>query len=69
MIVGLFEDSSSTAHGFFRQGETITRFDYPGAASTMIFGTNAAGELVGAARDSTGRTHGFVAARTRRPGA
>lgn len=68
MIVGLFEDSSSTAHGFFRQGEIVTRFDYPGAASTMIFGTNAAGAFVGAAQDSAGRTHGFVGVRTRRSG-
>jgi hypothetical protein len=48
--------------------ETVTRFDYSGAVSTMIFGFNAAGDLVGAARDTTGRTHGFVAVRTQGPG-
>jgi hypothetical protein len=63
--VGLFEDSTSATHGYLRQGGTFTTIDYPGAASTMIFGINAAGDLVGAAKDSTGVQHGFVARRPR----
>lgn len=66
MIVGMFQDSSTAAHGFIREGETFTTIDFPGAAATMVFGTNAAGDLVGNATDSTGRTHGFVARRRNR---
>lgn len=62
-IVGMFQDSSSAAHGFVREGEAFTTIDFPGTASTMVFGINAAGDLVGHATDSTGWTHAFVAKR------
>lgn len=59
----MFQDSSSAAHGFVREGEAFITIDFPGAASTMVFGINAAGDLVGHATDSTGWTHAFVAKR------
>lgn len=42
-----------------------TRLDVPGAGATVASGVNAAGDLVGAARDSSGVQHGFVARRPR----
>ena len=40
--------------------------DYPGAATTRVFGINRRGDVVGAYVDSAGKTHGFFRGRARR---
>src|SRR5580692_8075405 len=60
-IVGIYTDSSSTAHGFLYSNETFTTLDDPlGINGTTPIGINAAGEIVGSYLDASDVTHGFL---------
>ena len=61
IIVGRYEDTSGTDHGFVWQGGSFTALDVPGARGTRALGINAAGTIVvGMYTDSSGTEHGFV---------
>jgi hypothetical protein len=47
-------------HGFVYANATATLIDVPGATSTIVYGINNAGVLVGTYIDASG-THGFMA--------
>jgi probable HAF family extracellular repeat protein len=60
-IVGLYEDSSGTQHGFLYSGGKYTTIDDPlGTVDTAAFGINDAGQIAGYYQDSSGQ-HGFLA--------
>src|SRR5688500_15623139 len=46
-ILGLYEDSSFTFHGFLFDNGAFTTIDVPGAIFTAAFGINASGRIVG----------------------
>jgi hypothetical protein len=46
-ICGNYMGSDQQIHGFFKNGETFTEYNYPGASSTAVFGINDAGDFVG----------------------
>ena len=56
-IVGIYTDSSSTAHGFLYSNGTYTTFNVPGATNTQAFGINNRGQIVGQYGD---RGHAFL---------
>jgi uncharacterized membrane protein len=60
-IVGQYIDDT-TYHGFLKVGNTFTSIDYPGATLTTAWGINSAGQMVGNWVDSSGATHGWLAA-------
>ncbi len=60
-FVGTYKDGSGRQHGFVEvPGWGITTLDYPAAASTIAFGINPEGSIVGQ-YIADGRTRGFLA--------
>ncbi len=47
-------------HGFLLSGGVYAAIDFPGAASTVAFGVNASGVVVGLYVDASGRFHGYL---------
>jgi probable HAF family extracellular repeat protein len=58
-IVGWYEDSAMTPHGFLYKGATYPTLDVPGSHSTIARGINDAGQIVGQSTDAKG-SHGFL---------
>ena len=54
LVVAAFASSVSAAP------YTFTTLDFPGASSTLAFGINNAGQVVGRFSDSSGGRHGFI---------
>ena len=54
LVVAAFASSASAAP------YTFTTLDFPGASSTLAFGINNAGQVVGRFSDSSGGRHGFI---------
>jgi hypothetical protein len=52
--------SPNANHGFVYANAAATLIDVPGATSTIVYGINNAGVLVGTYIDASG-THGFMA--------
>jgi hypothetical protein len=46
-IIGSYEDAVFDSHSFLLSGSTYTTTNYPGAASTWVFGVNNIGQIVG----------------------
>jgi probable HAF family extracellular repeat protein len=61
-FVGTYVESTGHRHGFLQlpDGSAPINVDYPGAATTVAFGINPDGVIVGQ-YSAAGRTHGFVA--------
>jgi uncharacterized membrane protein len=59
-IVGLYIDPTGAFHGFLLVGSTFTIVDVPGAESTICWGLNNAGQIVGQYR-AGGVSSGFLA--------
>jgi len=59
-IVGDYQDSSGSSHGFLLSKGTFTSFDAPGAIHTEEIGINPSGDIVGFYIDSSGINHGFL---------
>ncbi len=61
-IVGVYEDSSGTFHGFLYSGGTYITLNDPlgTGATTYATGINDAGQIVGYYDDSSGAEHGFL---------
>ena len=53
-------DTIGALHGFLLSGGAFTSLDAPGAASTVAFGINDQGAIVGGYIDSNFRVHGFL---------
>lgn len=51
---------NGVSHGFVFQNGTASAIDFPGASSTIAYGINNAGTVVGTYTDANG-THGFMA--------
>lgn len=58
-IVGLFDDASGDTHGFLKEDDKFTVFDFPGAVNTNPFGINNRGEIAGNYTTATAG-HGFI---------
>lgn len=50
-------------HGFLLSDGQLTTVDYPGALSSMLFGINVQGDIVGAFFDNGGQAKGFLLSR------
>jgi hypothetical protein len=62
-VVGFYEDSTGTSHGFERFANgTIISVDYPGATDTRIYGINDQGVVTGRYLDALGDRHPFILA-------
>ena len=59
-LVGFYQDSNGTDHGYVWTGKAFTTIDYPGAALTFVEGINSAGQIVGRWFDNDFNVHGFV---------
>lgn len=46
-ICGNYMGSDQQVHGFFRNGEMFSEYDYPGASTTEVLGISDAGDFVG----------------------
>ncbi len=55
-----FVDDSARVRGYLRDGDEVTKIDYPDAVDTLPTGINDRGHVVGYYVDARGRTHGFV---------
>jgi hypothetical protein len=64
VIVGSVSDASGVYHGFVRSrdGTTITPFDPPGSANTIVTGITPEGKITGYYTDAFGVNHGFLRA-------
>jgi hypothetical protein len=64
VMVGFYLEYPGTGgelyHGFLVTNGAFTRFDFPGAISTLPFGINASGEIMGSYIDTDGTWHGFL---------
>jgi len=52
---------NGVSHGYVFQNGVASGIDFPGAASTIAYGINNAGIVVGTYTDTSGGTHGFMA--------
>jgi probable HAF family extracellular repeat protein len=59
-LVGYYLPSPSLAAGFLYQGNTLQTLQFPGAMSTLAYGVNDAGEVVGNFQDAGYMYHGFT---------
>jgi probable HAF family extracellular repeat protein len=55
-----FVDDSARVRGYLRDGDEVTKIDYPDAVDTLPTGINDRGHVVGYYVDARGATHGFV---------
>jgi uncharacterized membrane protein len=61
-IVGAYVDANGVTHGFLMRGATFATIDFPGAARSLAWGINSAGQIVGTYRtDPVQPPHGFLA--------
>jgi len=61
-LVGCYKTApDGSQHGFIDRNGAFTSFDFPNAISTMNFGINPQGDIVGLYVDREGRNHGFLA--------
>jgi len=60
-VAGVSCDDNFVCHAFLLAGATLTSFDFPGAAGTLAYGINSAGQIVGKYFTADGSTHGFLA--------
>ena len=62
LVAGDYSDANQESHGFVYNGTVFTEFDEPDGSlgSTLVFGINDAGTIVGRFNDAAG-THGFLA--------
>ena len=60
-IVGTYNDSAGTAHGFLYHNGTFQNIDVPGSTSTVVNGINDDDQFVGFFTDVAGNTIGFIA--------
>jgi hypothetical protein len=58
-VVGFYQGSSGYS-GFIDKSGVYTSLNYPGATSTVVYGTNDSDEVVGYYVDAGGVTHGFT---------
>jgi hypothetical protein len=58
---GPYVDVNGVVHAFSMAGTNFTSFDFPGATSTLAWGINSAGQIVGIYRDADAIPHGFLA--------
>jgi len=59
-IVGYYQDSGATYHGYRLDHGRYTTIDYPGAALTFGLGANPEGDMVGEYFDSAFAAHSFL---------
>jgi hypothetical protein len=65
-IVGDFEVSDGSRHGFLKEGTALTIIDVPGVRDTVLLSINARGDIVGFYGDrSKGVRHGLILRRGR----
>jgi len=57
-IVGTYQSTDGSFHGFLLKGADFTSIDYPGAAATYAQGISPQGDIVGSFL-SAGVFHGF----------
>ena len=55
--------TATGTHGFLLSDGQLTTIDYPGALSSMVFGINVQGDMVGAFFDNSGQAKGFLLSR------
>jgi probable HAF family extracellular repeat protein len=58
---GAFVGDDGGMHGFVQAGDVTTLVEVPGAVSTIVYGINNAGTIVGTYVEASGRSHGFMA--------
>lgn len=66
-IVGAYQDTTGTYHGFLSSGGILSTIDVPGATFTVANGINDLGQVVGVYADATWAYHGFLATPTSVP--
>jgi len=66
-VVGWYQDAIGI-HGFLWVKLQFRAIDYPAARATRALGINSRGDIVGVYDDAAGRTHGYLASRTRGDG-
>ena len=59
-IVGAYDDSAGTTHGYLLYHGSYVTVDYPGSTFTFNGGNNPQGDIVGAWRDTAGVFHSFL---------
>jgi 6-phosphogluconolactonase (cycloisomerase 2 family)/uncharacterized membrane protein len=59
-IAGAYVDGG-LIHAFLIDGKNFTSLDFPGATSTVAWGINTAGQIVGTYHNADGSVHGFLA--------
>ncbi|MGC9950229.1 MAG: hypothetical protein ABSF64_28015 [Bryobacteraceae bacterium] len=60
-VVGSYQDSSSTYHGFVRTPSGVVQtFSVPGAIGTFAVGINDSGAIAGSYQDASYESHGFL---------
>lgn len=56
-----YVDADGLIHAFLMAGTNFTSFEFPGATSSLAWGVNSAGQVVGVYRNADGIPHGFLA--------